>query len=99
MSDPTFDPARVYVDLNEMVEPDVVLLAKGDERADSDGNVVRLREGLRVLIWSDDLDDAGNFDPLLGEGVVERNHYDAPWCQHVKWCCRLDGALRNRSAG
>ena len=42
------DRPRLYVDFNEMVEPDLVLLSQGDEKGDSSGTLVQLREGLRV---------------------------------------------------
>jgi len=65
--------ARVYVDLNEMFADDLVLLSRGDEKKDSNGDVVALYEGLKVLIYMDDSDEDGKEDNLIGEGTVERN--------------------------
>ena len=41
---------RLYVDFNEMLAPDLVLLSKEDTKVDSHGHVVHLREGLKVIL-------------------------------------------------
>lgn len=43
------DKARVYVDLNEMVTDDIVLLSKNDTTLDSMGSIITFCEGLPVL--------------------------------------------------
>jgi len=48
------DRPRIYVDFNELLEPDLVLLSKTDVRADSSGAEVALVEGLRVYVYEDD---------------------------------------------
>lgn len=90
--------ARIYVDLNEMLERDLVLLSRVDERLDSCGNTVQLHEGLKIKIYMDDLDQHGNEDNLIGDGLVEQNPLygkDHGW-GHVKWCCRIEW-LKNES--
>ena len=64
---------RIYVDFNEMLEEDLVLFSKEDSKKDSAGNFVQLFEGLFVKIYMDDVDEAGNVDNLIAEGIVERN--------------------------
>jgi hypothetical protein len=66
---------RIYVDFNEMIEDNLVLLSKADFKLDSDGNVVELKEGMFVKIYSDDLDENNNEDNLIAEGIVELNKY------------------------
>lgn len=80
----------IYVDFNEMLEPDLVLLSKTDERTDSSGKIIKLYEGLAISIYSDDTDDQGNPDPLIAEGVVEKNTFQHPWGHAAKWCCRIN---------
>ncbi|MEM7583776.1 MAG: hypothetical protein AAF560_10385 [Acidobacteriota bacterium] len=82
---------RLYVDFNEMVDSNLVLLSKGDTKVDAAGNSVALREGLQISIYMDDFDEIGNRDDLVAEGVVERNNH-SDWSSHVKWCCRIDDA-------
>ncbi|BAM88767.1 conserved hypothetical protein [Bradyrhizobium oligotrophicum S58] len=79
---------RLYVDFNEMLAPDLVLLSRHGAKRDANGEMIHLYEGLVVAIFSDDLDDQGQPDNLVAVGVVERNH-DEGWSKHVKWCCRI----------
>lgn len=83
------DRPRIYVGFNEMVEANVVLLSKLDEKRDSSGTIVLLTEGLRVHVYMDDDDEAGLSDPLVAEGVVERSP-GTGWTATAKWCCRID---------
>ncbi len=90
------DRARLYVDFNEMLEPDLVLLSKYDTETDSAGNVVALGEGIQVYVYMDNVDENGVPDPLIADGVVEK----APrtgWAAAVKGCCRIgpEGIGRN----
>lgn len=88
---------RLYVDFNEMLEPDLVLLSKEDTTVDSHGNVVVLREGLPVRIYDEDSDINGNVDNLIAEGVAERN-IATGWSAVAKWCCRIDSnGIRHES--
>jgi hypothetical protein len=73
----------LYVDFNELLEPDLVLLSKGDTKADVNGIVIQLCEGLAVSVFMDDVDSEGRRDDLVANGVVERNH-DKGWSKHVK---------------
>jgi hypothetical protein len=92
MTKPTF-----CVDFNEMLEANLVLLAAGDSRTDSLGNVVSLREGLEVALYMDDMDERGGTDHLVATGVVEKNRSNG-WGAHVKWCCRIDSnGIRHQS--
>jgi hypothetical protein len=84
MSLPTF-----HVDFNELLQPDLVLLSKADEREDSDGNLVTLVEGMRVKVWEIDLSDDGQRDDLVATGAAVRNTAGG-WSAYVKWCCLID---------
>ena len=77
-----------YVDFNELMEFDVVLLSQTDLKKDAGGNNIQLIEGLRIAIYSDDIGDDGRPDNLVAEGVVIRNRYTGHF-PHVKWCCRI----------
>ena len=84
MSRPVF-----YVDFNEMVDSNTVLLSVEDTRADASGVIVHLQQGMYVTVYMDDLVEDGNVDNLVANGVVVRNT-DRGWAAHVKWCCRID---------
>lgn len=48
------DIPRIYVDLNEMVTEDIVLLSKEDTKMDSEGNIITFYHKMPILIYSDD---------------------------------------------
>jgi hypothetical protein len=88
---------RFYVDFNEMVTDNVVLLSQTDTKRDASGAMIELREGLNVDVYSDDLDEHGNPDALIVSGTVERNDR-ADWLSRAKWCCRIDSdGIRHQS--
>ena len=88
----------LYVDFNEMLESNLVLLSVEDIKTDSRGGVVSLHEGLEVIVYMDDSDGNGNADNLVARGVVERNNSTIGWAAHVKWCCRIcSGGIRHES--
>jgi hypothetical protein len=91
------DRPRIYVDFNEMLDVDLVLLSKTDTTPDSDGNLVELREGMRVCIYSEDIGDDGEPDNLIADGIAERNAR-SDWSSPARWCCRIDAAgIRHES--
>lgn len=88
----------LYVDFNEMLESNLVLLSTEDTKPDSSGEAVSLHEGLEVIVYTNDTDDNGNVDNLVASGVVERNNSTTGWAAHVKWCCRIDSrGIRHES--
>lgn len=91
-------PAPIfYVDFNEMVDDNTVLLSSDDSKVDASGICVQLHEGMLVSVYMNDLDEHGNVDNLVARGAVVRNTQDG-WSSHVKWCCRIDpDGIRQRS--
>lgn len=88
---------ELYVDFNEMLAPDLVLLSAEDSKAAATGEPISLQAGLQVAIFMDDFDEKGRRDDLVAFGVVEKNT-SAGWAQHVRWCCRIDDSgIRRRS--
>lgn len=78
-----------YVDFNEMVGANVVLLSAENSKIDARGVTVQLQEGMLVSVYMDDLDENGSVDNLVADGVVTKNT-EPGWAAHVKWCCRID---------
>jgi hypothetical protein len=78
---------RLYVDFNELIDHNLVLLSQSDYKTDSMGNSIHLYEGKIVSIYMDDTDEEGNPDNLLAEGIVIPN----PLPNHIaKWCCQIN---------
>jgi hypothetical protein len=86
------DKARIRVDFNELVQPNVVLLSQADLVVDSRGTEVPLTEGLPVSIYEYNDYADGEQEYLLADGVAELNDtaVNGLWCKQVKWCCRID---------
>lgn len=81
------DKARVYVDFNELVENNIVLLSKDDWKTDSNGEQVCFEEGMPISLYSDSAEDIY----LLAEGtVIKYDLQDFQSWKHVKWCCRFE---------
>jgi hypothetical protein len=83
------DRPRIHVDFNEMVEENLVLLSKENSKRDSAGNLIEMLEGKKVYIYDDDVDDLGNPDPLVADGIIELNTHN-DWSRNVRWCCRIN---------
>ena len=82
--------ARIYVDFNEMLEDDLVLLSKTDIKKDSHGKKVVLYESLSVKIYENDINDFDEEDNLIAQGTVEFNTSTASWAKAAKWNCRIN---------
>jgi hypothetical protein len=83
-----FGKPRIRVDFNELLDDDLVLLSKTDEREDSEGNRILLSSGAQVSIYEFHQYDNGEKEWLLAEGVVELNtSQEKPV---AKWCCRIN---------
>ncbi|MDR1390718.1 MAG: hypothetical protein LBJ31_12180 [Treponema sp.] len=92
------DKPRIYVDFNEMVTGNIVLLSKDDTKSDSNGNIITFYEGMSVSIYSDDEED-GKPDNLIADGtVIKYNLHKQKYWNHVKWCCKIDeNGIRHES--
>ena len=87
----------IYVDFDEMLAPDLVLLAATDTKETLNGEVVSLNDGMEVTVCMNDTDENGRPDALVATGVVEANKTTG-WGGHVKWCCRIDAnGIRHKS--
>lgn len=85
------DKARIYVDFNEMVDHNTVLLSEDDSKIDSQGNVITFYEGMPVSIYSDDVSDNGQEDNLIADGTAtKKNLSKDPYWQKIKWCCQIN---------
>jgi hypothetical protein len=83
--------ARIYVDFNEMVTNDIVLLSKGDTKTDSFGKPITFYDGMPVNIYMEDIDENGNIDNLIASGkAIQYDLGDYGNWKYVKWCCKIN---------
>jgi hypothetical protein len=91
---PTFDLAgpRIYVDFLNTDGRRRLKLNLVGTREDLSQNRIDLRDGLRLLLYSDDADANGTRDDLLVEGTAL---FDA---EHSRWVAEIDwDAIRHES--
>lgn len=48
-------------------------------------HAITLREGMKLVFYSDDADDNGNQDDLLVEGIVELDLEKERWTAKINW--------------
>ena len=82
------DKARIYVDFNELVDDNIVLLSKSDTKIDSKGNIVTFYEGMPISVYSDDIDENGEIDNLIAEGIARKQNLGGNWQE--MWCCHME---------
>ena len=81
-------PSRLRADFNGLFG-ELLCLSHRDTCTDENGAEIRLREGMTVMAFDEDTDDAGQRDDLLASGVVERS---PEWlaCNGSRWVLRID---------
>ncbi len=79
----------MYVDFNEMIGADEVLLSSTDSKVDTDGNLITFAEGLLVAVYMDDKGEDGLSDNLIANGVAMRNTR-SDWSSSVPWVLKID---------
>lgn len=80
---------RIYVDFNEMLSANEVLLSQADYKIDSEGNVVEFVEGKPIAVYMDDTTPEGKPDYLIADGVALRNT-SGGWASAATWVLQID---------
>jgi len=62
-----------------------VLLTTRGTLEDLAKNQIQLRDGLVLSVYTDDADDNGNPDCLVGEGVVQYDDAASRWVLRLDW--------------
>lgn len=86
------DSQRIWVDFMKTDDDRRLRLTARGTLEDLDRLGVQLQEGVILQVYGDDLNDAGDRDDLLAEGIVERNVADGTWVLAIDWT-----AVRHRS--
>lgn len=83
---------QIYVDFNNSDASGRLRLNCIGTMNDLARHKVELRDGLPLLLYSDDLDADGQPDQLLSEGVVSYSEDEHIWVATIDWA-----AIRHRS--
>lgn len=87
---------KIQIDFNEMIEYDLILLSKTDFKKDANGNMIQLKEGMKICIYMEDIDEFGKQDDLVAYGIVEHNNSGV--FKTCIWNCRIDkNGIRHQS--
>lgn len=78
----------LYVDYNELLNEDTVMLSQTDVKNNCWGEPVLLWEGLELVGYQEDEDAKGARDDLVMEGTCIRNQ-TGHW-EHVKWLLKAN---------
>ena len=87
------DKARIWLDFNEVVGADedgnsnLYLFSQADIVNDSQGNDVKLTEGMVVSVYDEDTDQNNFPDAMLADGIIMRNTLKQ--YPQVKWLIQL----------
>jgi ABC-type Fe3+-hydroxamate transport system substrate-binding protein len=87
---------RIRVDFNELVGPDLVLLAKSDVVKSEDGSELLLQPGLPVIAFEYNGYADGAAEYLYAQGRAEKNDpaVNGEWTRNAKWCCRFKDGVQ-----
>ena len=76
---------KVYADFHNADSKGRVRLNCIGTREDLSQQQIELREGLVLTLYSDDLDDKGQLDELLVDGVVSYSEEEHCWVAAIDW--------------
>ena len=83
---------EIYADYHDVDDDNCVRLTKVGTRRDLAKHGIELQDGLKITVYMDDADDAGNRDDLMADAVVRYNSRDKCWVAAIDW-----DEVKNRS--
>ena len=90
---------RVYADFQNLDDENRVRLDRVGTLQDLRDQGIELREGLVLLLYTDDGDDEGNPDELRVDGVVRFDAKTQTWVAEVDWIATRHASDDARGAG
>src|SRR5580704_6529860 len=85
---------RIYADFHNADPEGRIRLNCIGTMEDLSRQQVELREGVVLMLYSDDLDDKGQLDELLVDGVVSFSEQEHCWVAAIDW-----GAIHHAPEG
>lgn len=85
-------PPRIYADFHNLDDQNRVRLNCRGTIEDLKRFGIELREGLKLILYTDDADDNGNPDALLADATIQFDGSSQSWVASVDWT-----ALRHES--
>ena len=76
---------KIYHDFQKTDDERRLILSLNGTTQDLQKYKITLAEGLELTFWGDDLNDTGQPDPLIAEGVVTFNKNINEWVAKINW--------------
>jgi hypothetical protein len=76
---------RIYADFHDADAQGRLRLNSVGSLKDIASQEVPLKEGMRLTLYSDDLDDNGELDELLADGIAAYSTEDDCWVAVIDW--------------
>ena len=76
---------RVYADFQNLDDENRLRLTCAGTRRDLERHGIQLRDGLALILYTDDADEAGQPDELLAHGIVQYNESEKCWVAAIDW--------------
>jgi hypothetical protein len=76
---------RVYADFQNLDDDNRLRLTCAGTRRDLERQGLKLSEGMRLTLYTDDATDDGQADELLADGVVHFNEAENCWVAAIDW--------------
>ena len=83
---------RIYADFQNLDHANRLRLTSAGTFRDLERQSIHLREGLTLIFYTDDANEAGEADELIAEGIVHYDEAERCWVAAVDW-----DALRHAS--
>ena len=78
-------PPRVYADFQNLDDENRLRLTCAGTRRDLERQGIELREGMALMLYTDDASDDGKPDALVTQGVVQYNEAERCWVAAIDW--------------
>lgn len=76
---------RIYVDFQKADDEGRLVLTCAGTIRDLALHGIQLKEGMRLTFYSDDVDDNGNPDDLIVDGIVHYDKSSKRWTAVIDW--------------
>jgi hypothetical protein len=87
---------RVWADFQKTDDLDRVILETHGTHADLSSQGLQLTDGLRLTLYTDDLDAKGTRDDLVVDGTVRFDDVNDRWVAEIDWAAiRHESELRS----
>ena len=87
----SIDAPIFLIDFNEMLlDGSIVFFSREDAKKNIFNIEVIINEGMKVIVYMDDINNLNEKDRLLSSGYIIENPINM---HRVKWCCKMNAEI------